>query len=918
MPTPPAPLNPPPIHSSTAGWKGVSVGIIVLVATIICAAVLHHRAMEAIKTEVQDKLLRSARTLAAQIDGDLHRTFTHRDQETTPDYHRALIPLHRALYWREASGEVRNDFHFAYTCILVGDEVRFILDATPPGLTVPSGVDEKSHIMQDYPDASARLRSVLRTGQAQADSEPYTDEWGTFVSGYAPIFDSTNQLVGAVGVDWNAQTYAARLAGIRQAWYLQIVLCLACGFLSGMGTVITMARRERADSARRHAVEEAERNRRRWRHMVETLPKPAAHLENGELWINEPLVRVLGCPRAFLGTPDAWFQRLFGDRAAAARADHESDRALGFKHTRELQVRHGADQFRWIELTSHCYEPGEVWIIEDITERREQHSHLVETRQAAESAADAKGAFLANVSHEIRTPMNGVIGMTQLLLDSPLDPNQLEMVETIRSSGETLVVLINDILDYSKLESGNMQVESAPFVLRSAVEDCVHLFSARAAEKGIHLVADIALACPTNVLGDTNRFRQILCNLINNAVKFTHSGEIIISVTPVSSAGGLAPTSPAVKGQPVTLEIDIRDTGIGIPPDRVDCLFKSFSQADTTMARRFGGTGLGLAIARRLAELMQGSLDLVSTSSLGSTFRFTFSTWVEPSTQPDLFAPRKDFAGLSVLQVQPHAPTAAVISSYLRRWGMECNTVTNAAQALDLLRNAGPYSALIADIQLPDTDGLALSRQIQELSLDHRPNLFLLTPVHSEDLNNEARARGVIQLLVKPLRPVTLLVALDSILGAPRSPTTLNSAPDAAHPVRKLSVLVAEDNAVNQLVVRRLLERLGYAPVVVGDGRAALEAVRKSPVDLVFMDVQMPVMNGYEATRLIRALPASTRQPWIVALTANALEGDRITALAQGMDDYIPKPLRLPDLERILRTLPRQTNEKASSIHGAA
>ncbi|MEY4488011.1 MAG: Signal transduction histidine-protein kinase BarA, partial [Verrucomicrobiota bacterium] len=900
MSTSSAPSNPPAINSSSAHWKGLFVGVIVLLATIICSAVLHHRAMEALKNEVQDKLLRTARTIAAQIDGDLHTTFTNREQESTPDYNRALIPLRRALYWREASGEVRNDYRFAYTCVLVGDEVRFVLDATPPGLTVRSGVDEKSHIMQAYPDASARLRSVLLTGQAQADTEPYTDEWGTFVSGYAPIFDFSHKLVGAVGVDWFAQTYAARLAGIRQAWYLQIVLCLASGFLSGVGTGIAMVRRERAESARRHAVEEAERNRRRWRIMVETLPKPAAHLENGELWINDPLVRVLGCPRVFLNTPDAWFRRLFGDRAAAARADYESDRAQGFRHTRELQVRHADGQFRWIELTSHSYEPGEVWLIEDITERREQHAHLIETRLAAESAAEAKGAFLANVSHEIRTPMNGVIGMTQLLLDSPLDPNQQEMVETIRSSGETLVVLINDILDYSKIESGNMQVESAPFALRSAIEDCVHLFAARAAEKGIHLVSDIAHDCPTNVLGDTNRFRQILCNLINNAVKFTPGGEIVISVTSVPAPAGIKPASPAVEGLPIALQIDIRDTGIGIPPDRIDCLFKSFSQADTTMARRFGGTGLGLAIARRLAELMQGSLELVSTSALGSTFRFTFVTWVEPSTQPDLFAPRKDFAGHTVLQVQPHAPTAAVIASYLKRWGLECVTVTNAVQAIDLLRNAGPYSALIADIQLSNTDGLALARQIQEISLDLRPHLFLLTPVLSEDLNNEARARGVIQLLVKPLRPVTLLVALDSVLGAPRSPATLQSAPDAAQPVRNLNILVAEDNAVNQLVVRRLLERLGYSPNVVCDGRAALEAVRKSPVDLIFMDVQMPVMNGYEATRLIRALAPPIRQPWIIALTANALEGDRVTALAQGMDDYLSKPLRLPDLERVL------------------
>jgi len=909
MPPPPTPIAAPPAQKSSAHWKGTFVGILVLLATILCSAVLHFRAMEALKHEVQDKLLRTAKSIAAEVDGDLHRTFTTRAQEDSPDYDRALIPLRRALYWREADKKVRNDYRFVYTCILVGDEVRFILDATPPGLTVKGGVDEKSHIMQPYEDASPRLLATLRTGEPQADSEPYTDEWGTFVSGYAPFFDSQGKLVGAVGVDWHAQTYAARLAGIRQAWYLQIVLCLASGFLSGVGTGIAMVRRERAETARRHAVEETERNRRRWRIMVETLPKPAAHLENGELWINDPLARVLGYSRSYLATPSEWFSRLFGAQGATARAHYEADRAAGFKTSRELHVRHADGHLRWVEVTSHAYDPGEVWIIEDITERREYHAHLVAAREAAEAAANAKGAFLANVSHEIRTPMNGVIGMTHLLLDSPLPPHQHEMVETIRSSGETLVVLINDILDYSKIESGQIELESAPFQLRAAVEDCVHLFAGRAAEKGIQLLADLHPSCPATIRGDTNRFRQILCNLVNNAVKFTARGEIVITIVPLSlPAIALAdpsyktPTTFAV-GQPIELQIDVRDTGIGIPADRTDRLFKSFSQVDSTMARRYGGTGLGLAIARRLAELMRGSLVLAQTSPAGSTFRFTFSTVVEPSLLPDLFAPRPALIGLPILLVQPHAPTASVIQSCLLRWGMECITVTDAAQALRHLQDFGPFRLLLTDIQLPDTDGLTLCRQIADLPASRRPIILLLTPVVREDLTNEARSLRVAQLIAKPLRPANLLSAIESALGthtvAPFAP-----APAPATPSRPLRILVAEDNAVNQLVARRLLERLGYAPVLVGDGRAALEAVEAGPFDLVFMDVQMPVMNGYEATRRIRALPATVRQPWIIAFTANALEGDRESALAHGMDDYLAKPLRLPDLERALRNLP--------------
>ena len=420
----------------TTRWKATFVGLLVLVATIICSAVLHLRAMSALQHEVQDKLLRVALAVASDIDGDLHQTFTDPSQEASPEYERAIAPLKRALNWKVNGQPKRNDYRFIYTCVLAGDDVRFVLDPTPSQIG-SDGVDEKSHIMQLYPDASEKLRLALKSGNAHADNQPYKDQWGTFVSGYAPFFDSAGKLAGAVGVDWYAETYAERLAGIRRAWYLQIVLCLFAGFLSGVGTGAAMVRRERAEASRRHAIEEERRNRERWRIMVETLPKPAVHLQGGELWANDPLIRTLGWSRAELSANGEWFRLLFRERADAEAASHEAARATGFKESRVMQAYTKEGELRWLEFTGHAYDPGEVWLIEDITEKREHEQRLIEAREQAVAASQAKDAFLATVSHEIRTPMNGVIGMTNLLLESPLDPRQRELAETVSNCAES-------------------------------------------------------------------------------------------------------------------------------------------------------------------------------------------------------------------------------------------------------------------------------------------------------------------------------------------------------------------------------------------------------------------------------------------------------------------------------------------------
>ncbi len=598
---------------SAARFKGTIVGIIVLIATIVCSRVLHSRAMTALKSEVQDKLMRTARAIAGEIDAEVHRTLVDPAQETTPAYLRALEPLDRAIHWMQDGKRVRNDYRFVYTCVLRGDKIHFILDPTPPGLKDARGVEQKSHIMQEYPDASAELRHALTAGVATSDPEPYSDVWGTFVSGYAPFYDKEGKIAGAVGVDWEAKTYAERLAGIQRAWYLQIVLCLISGFVSGVGTGIALVRRERADAARRHALEEARRNRERWRIMVETLPKPAAHFQDGEVWFNTPLEQCLGYSRAEVNTLEQCFALLFGSRAVEARAKYENERAAGFTRVREVHARRKNGAECWLECAAHSYGGGEVWLFDDITERKEFQARLIAAREAAEAAVVAKGAFLAAVSHEIRTPMNGVIGMTNLLLETPLDPRQREMTETIRNCGEGLVVVINDILDFSKIESGGMELEDTAVDLRACLEDCLDLFAAKAGEKGIDLVYTMPKECPAIIRGDPTRLRQILCNLIGNAVKFTAKGEVEVRVALEPEA------TPGAAGQ-ILLRFSVRDTGIGIPPERQDRLFKSFSQVDSTTARKYGGTGLGLAISKRLAELMGGIMGVTSEAGRGSTF----------------------------------------------------------------------------------------------------------------------------------------------------------------------------------------------------------------------------------------------------------------------------------------------------------
>jgi PAS domain S-box-containing protein len=668
----------------------------------------------------------------------------------------------------------------------------------------------------------------------------------------------------------------------------------------------TEAQLRQANALLHQRAREGEKAEQELRSLMDTLPDSIYFKDRQSRFIraNKGLARRAGVddPSELIGRTD--FDLFTDEHARAAYEDEQEILRTGRPLVGKEEKETWPDgRIAWVSTTKMPFRDGQGRIIgtfgssRDITEHKQAEEELRAAKEAAEAANRAKSAFLATMSHEIRTPMNGIIGMTELALDTVLTPVQREYLTLVKKSADSLLTLLNDILDFSKIEAGKLELDHSSCSLRDNLGDVLHTLALRAHKKGVELACVVAPDVPDSLVGDPVRLRQVLINLVGNAIKFTDEGEVLVRVAVRTR-----------RGDDVALHIAVSDTGIGIPADQQRQIFEPFSQGDNSLTRKYEGTGLGLAISARLVEMMGGLLRVESEVGKGSTFHFDawFRLGQEPAEVLWPAEPEK-LRGLPVLVVDDNSTNRRILAEMVSHWGMQPSVAESGPMALDLLdqaRQAGrPFAVILLDARMPEMHGLRVAELIRSRPEEKGAIILLLSSASAPGDADPSRVLGVAACLVKPIKQADLRSAILSALGTPVPAAAAENGRALAQPSRprrQLRVLVAEDNPVNQRLAAIQLQKQGHTVALASSGTEALVALERQPVDLVLMDLQMPGMDGLEATRRIRQREGAGPHIPIIAITAYAMKGDRERCLAAGMNGYLIKPVRGEDLLRAL------------------